>query len=158
MFTNLKNKLLEEQNDRAHKEFESFKDKKYSEEDLNKLFENEENILDKMNDDNLKEFVEAVKLLFFMLKDFVTGNYREIPIRTILAITGTLLYILNPFDFIPDYIPGVGYLDDAGFIAVCLKAIKADIDKYKEFKGLCAWNLHTGTLSKNVFFLLQKPP
>lgn len=138
MFTNLKNKLLEEQNDRAHKEFESFKDKKYSEEDLNKLFENEENILDKMNDDNLKEFVEAVKLLFFMLKDFVTGNYREIPIRTILAITGTLLYILNPFDFIPDYIPGVGYLDDAGFIAVCLKAIKADIDKYKEFKGLCA--------------------
>lgn len=138
MFTNLKNKLLEEQNDRAHKEFESFKDKKYSEEDLNKLFENEENILDKMNDDNLKEFVEAVKLLFFMLKDFVTGNYREIPIRTILAITGTLLYILNPFDFIPDYIPGVGYLDDAGFIAVCLKAIKVDIDKYKEFKGLCA--------------------
>ena len=138
MFTNLKNKLLEEQNDRAHKEFESFKDKKYSEEDLNKLFENEENILDKMNDDNLKEFVEAVKLLFFMLKDFVTGNYREIPIRTILAITGTLLYILNPFDFIPDFIPGVGYLDDAGIIAVCLTAIKADIDKYKEFKGLCA--------------------
>ena len=107
MFTNLKNKLSEEQNDRAHKEFESFKDKKYSEEDLNKLFENEENILDKMNDDNLKEFVEAVKLLFFMLKDFVTGNYREIPIRTILAITGTLLYILNPFDFIPDFIPSV---------------------------------------------------
>ena len=138
MFTNLKNKLSEEQSDRAHKEFESFKDKKYSEEDLNKLFENEENILDKMNDDNLKEFVEAVKLLFFMPKDFITGNYREIPIRTILAITGTLLYIFNPFDFIPDFIPGVGYLDDAGIIAVCLTAIKADIDKYKEFKGLCA--------------------
>ena len=47
MFKNLKKKLSEEQKDRVHKEFESFKDKNYSEEDLNKLFENEENIFEK---------------------------------------------------------------------------------------------------------------
>ncbi len=55
------------------------------------------------------------------------------PIGTIAAIVGTLAYVLCPFDMIPDYIPGIGYLDDAGVLALCLKLVKPDLDKYQNF-------------------------
>lgn len=134
-------------------EFNSFRNTHFSEDDVNKVFENEETIMNKMKDEHLIEFIEYVKLFFYMLKDFVTRKYTEVPIGTIIAIVGTLLYILNPIDIIPDFIPLVGYLDDASIIATCIKAIKVDIDKYKEFKELCAWSLRTGTLSKIDSFL-----
>ena len=36
----------------------------------------------------------------------------------------TLLYLLNPFDAIPDVLPGVGYIDDAAALAAFLVAVR----------------------------------
>lgn len=58
-----------------------------------------------------------------MLKDFATRKYTEIPMGTILAIVGTLVYILNPFDLIPDFIPAFGYLDDAATFSLLRQKI-----------------------------------
>lgn len=138
MFTRKSQKLSKHDEKKVNEEFDSFKNEKFSDEDINNIFENEETIMDKMMDENLIEFIEYVKLFFYMLKDFVTRKYTEVPSGTIIAIVGTLLYILNPIDIIPDFIPLAGYLDDASIIATCIKAIKVDIDKYKEFKELCA--------------------
>ena len=146
-------KFSDKQKARINEEFDSFKNETFYDEDINNVFENEETIMNKMQDEHLIEFMEYVKLFFYMLKDFVTRKYTEVPIGTIIAIVGTLLYILNPIDIIPDFIPLAGYLDDASIIATCIKAIKVDIDKYKKFKELCAWSLRTGTLSKIDFFL-----
>lgn len=55
-----------------------------------------------------------------MLKDFFTRKYTEVPVGTIMAIAGSLLYVLSPIDIIPDFIPVVGFLDDAGVIAACI--------------------------------------
>lgn len=139
-------KLTNKQKARINNEFEAFKNKEYSEEDMNKIFENEETISEKMMDEHLKEFNEYIKLFFCMLKDFATRKYTEAPIGTIIAIVATLLYILNPFDIIPDFIPVAGYLDDASIIAICLKTIKDDIDKYKAYREACAWTQTTGTV------------
>lgn len=153
MFTRKSQKLSKHDEKKVNEEFDSFKYEKFSDEDINNVFENEETIMDKMTDEKLKGFIEYIKLFFCMLKDFATRKYTEVPVGTIIAIVGTLLYILNPIDIIPDFIPLAGYLDDASIIATCIKVIKVDIDKYKEFKELCAWSLRTGTLSKIDFFL-----
>jgi len=129
-------KLSKEEEAKVNEKFNSFKNKEYSEDDMNKVFDNEDKIMGKMNDKNLKKFVEDVKIFFSMLKDFFTRKYTSVPVGTIMAIVGSLLYVLSPIDVIPDFIPVVGYLDDAGVIALCLNFVKTDIDKYKEFKGL----------------------
>ena len=128
--------LSEKEAKKVNEKFNSFKNKKYSEDDMNKVFDNKETILNKMKDENLKGFIDDVKLFFCMLKDFFTKKYTKVPVGTIVSIAATLLYVLAPIDLIPDLMPFVGYLDDAGIVALCINGFKADLETYKEFKGL----------------------
>ena len=130
------NKLSKKEEEKVNETFESFKKKKYSEQEINKVLKNEDKIKAKMNDESLKAFIEDVKIFFLMLKDFFTGNYKEIPVGTIIAIAGSLLYVLSPFDIIPDFLAGIGYVDDAGVITLCLNGVREDVEKYKKAKGL----------------------
>ena len=80
----------------------------------------------------LQKYWEDVKTFFSMVKDYVGGDYREVPFRTIAAIVGALMYVLSPIDAIPDFIPVLGYLDDGGVLALCLKAVQGDVDDYRQ--------------------------
>ena len=60
----------------------------------------------------------------------------SLPWKTVVAIFGVLLYLINPFDVIPDFIPGIGYLDDALAIGVALKLIRDDLRDFAISRGL----------------------
>jgi uncharacterized membrane protein YkvA (DUF1232 family) len=45
-----------------------------------------------------------------------------------------LLYVLNPLDLIPDFLPLVGQIDDAAVVAACLLMVRQDLHKYKKWK------------------------
>ena len=134
LFTEDKNSLSKEEEEKVNKQFESFKNKEYSEEFLNDFFEKEDAINKKMDAAKLKAFADDVKLFFNMLKDFFTKKYTDVPVGTIMSVAGTLLYVFLPIDIIPDFIPRIGFIDDAAMIALCLKMAKLDIEKYKTWK------------------------
>ena len=82
----------------------------------------------------LGKFVDDFKLLISTVKDYWHGKYRRIPYWTIAAIVVALLYVLNPLDLIPDFIPGFGQVDDAAVVAACLLLVRQDLHKYKRWK------------------------
>lgn len=47
-----------------------------------------------------------------------------------------LIYFVSPVDIIPDFLPVVGYLDDAAVVAACIKLVKSDIDDYKQWRKI----------------------
>lgn len=110
--------------------------KSVTDEDLHKVTNKADEIGKKFSSHGpLKRFIDDVKTMISLVKDYTNGNYRAIPWYTIAAIVTALLYVLNPVDLIPDFIPVLGYVDDALVVSVCLIAIERDLEKYKEWKA-----------------------
>ena len=82
----------------------------------------------------LKRFSSDISVMFSMLRDYWQGNYREVPWKSVAAIAGALVYVLNPLDVIPDLILGFGFIDDAGVVALCLKLVESDLLRYAAWK------------------------
>jgi len=82
----------------------------------------------------LGKFVDDFKLLFAVVRDYAKGRYRKIPFWSIAAIVAGFLYVLNPLDLIPDFIPLVGQIDDAAVVAACLLMVRQDLHRYKKWK------------------------
>ncbi len=109
--------------------------KKMDEKDLSEVLENEKQIDNKLaNSGMLEKYTELGKLMLNMLKDYRKGIYNQVPWFTIASIVFALLYVLNPFDIVPDFIPGLGYIDDLGVITIAMRFIESDLHKYLDWK------------------------
>lgn len=104
-------------------------------EDVQKVLNKANEITQKVvKSPSLQRFLKDVALLISMVKDFWSGAYREIPWWVIAAVVFTLLYVLSPIDLLPDFIPGIGLLDDALVISLCIAMIEQDLLRYQGWK------------------------
>ena len=55
----------------------------------------------------------------------------EIPTLDILYMLGVLIYIVSPFDLIPDHIPIIGYTDDVFFLQRYIKMFVTWVHRWK---------------------------
>ena len=53
----------------------------------------------------------------------------RLPRAAKIALLAALAYLLNPFDLIPDFIPVIGYLDDAFVAAVVVDGMLNHVDR-----------------------------
>ncbi|WP_299065476.1 YkvA family protein [uncultured Psychrobacter sp.] len=112
------------------------KDDKGLLESIKLIVSKEDKIKDQVESDRgLERYAKDLLLLMSLVKDYYQGNYRNIPYRTISAAVIGLLYVLNPIDLIPDFIPFIGHIDDALVLKFCLKRMEKDLSKYKKWKN-----------------------
>lgn len=109
------------------------KAKEVKEKDLDKVVNNEEAIKEKLH--YFKMLKTQTILLLQLLSDYKNKKYTKTPWLSIAAIVFALLYVLNPLDIVPDFIPLVGYIDDASVLALTLKMIGGDIQDYQLWKA-----------------------
>lgn len=76
--------------------------------------------------DNLKSMIS-------MLGAYSRKEYTDVPVRTIAAIIGALLYVLNPLDIMMDVIPVVGFADDIAIIVLAYNIAKPDVERYNNW-------------------------
>ncbi|MES2764528.1 MAG: YkvA family protein [Bacteroidota bacterium] len=79
---------------------------------------------------NVSDMLHKIKLVFEMIKnkDFNMGW----PTKVIAL--AALLYFIMPFDLSFDYIPFIGYLDDALVFSVAMRMISGEIERYSKFR------------------------
>ncbi len=89
----------------------------------------------KIDEVSFQENFVYLKGMVRLLKAYLKGDYREVPWKTLLTITGAVIYVVNPFDLVPDAIPVIGLMDDAFVVSVSLQAVKGDLDAFMAWEA-----------------------
>ncbi len=87
------------------------------------------------NKNALEEVWDNLQSLIAMFRSWVKGDYKEIPTKTILSIIAAIIYFVSPVDFIPDFIAGLGFADDAAIIGFTIKQITEELEKFKVWQA-----------------------
>ena len=82
----------------------------------------------------LKKYWDDACDIFSLIKERIGGAYTDTPWPTIAALAGALLYVFSPVDFIPDFIPFAGFIDDASVFGFVLMSANVDLEKYRAWK------------------------
>lgn len=77
---------------------------------------------------NVKENLLLMKDYLF---DVTTGKYKDYDVKKLMVIVGAVIYVVTPFDFLPDFIPP-GLIDDLSIVAWALKEASDELEKYKQ--------------------------
>ena len=84
---------------------------------------------------SLTEIWDNLQLLFQLVRAWRKGDYQKIPTGSILTVIAAIIYFVSPIDIIPDFLLGLGLVDDAAVIAFVIKQITSDLDKFKIWKA-----------------------
>ena len=80
------------------------------------------------------DWLADVPAVISLIRSYIRKEYKDVPIGSIIAALAAILYVVSPVDLIPDFIPGVGMLDDAAVFVACWKMIHDDVDKYQAWR------------------------
>ncbi len=62
------------------------------------------------------------------------GEYRAIGSQALVAVVAALLYFLTPLDALPDWLPGLGLVDDLAVLAWVLSTWKEELAAFRAWR------------------------
>jgi uncharacterized membrane protein YkvA (DUF1232 family) len=83
--------------------------------------------------DNLPHFIADRLEKLEVIINMVSDEEWQLSDADRNRVLGALVYFCDPEDIIPDHIPGLGFLDDAIYVELIIRELKAEIDSYEEF-------------------------
>lgn len=90
-------------------------------------------IVDVAMNNDLPDFIAERLLQLKVLLEMMKDDEWQLSDKDHDRITSALSYFSDPIDLIPDHIPGIGFLDDAMFVEIIIRELKAEIEAYNEF-------------------------
>ena len=85
-------------------------------------------------DNKFKQLFDVAATLVRLVRNYISGDYREVATGTIISGLAVLLYVLSPIDLVPDFIPVLGFLDDLSLISWFLGKFQGEIAKYRTWE------------------------
>lgn len=82
----------------------------------------------------LKLVKSDLRLLQELLVAWVRGEYRGLSRQALLSVIAALAYFLSPVDIVPDFIFGVGLLDDLAVLAWVVRRWQSELDAFKVWR------------------------
>lgn len=105
------------------------------------LFQLVKEALDKsggLSGSNIAAFRDQLGVVTRLLKAYASGEYRQLPWKTLISIVAVLLYFVNPLDIIPDLLPIVGFADDIALVGWLFSSLGSDIEKFRQWEQTVA--------------------
>jgi uncharacterized membrane protein YkvA (DUF1232 family) len=102
-------------------------------ESVSKILDKTRNFLDSHN--YKLPFIDKVSELLEMLSEYSKGNFRlnDAAVGWIIA---SLAYLILPTDLIPDFLPGIGFTDDAAVFILAFRQLSQELEHFRRWKEL----------------------
>ena len=88
-----------------------------------------------LDSDQWKDLKSKAGTLVTMLQCHISGQYRSFSTPSLLLIVFALLYFLIPTDAIPDFMPAIGFTDDASVLLLIYRKLSKDIERFLEWQA-----------------------
>jgi uncharacterized membrane protein YkvA (DUF1232 family) len=85
--------------------------------------------------DQLGTMRDDLPVLLRLARAWGHGEYRAIPWKSFVVLVAGLLYFLAPVDAVPDFIPVLGFVDDAAVVAYVLRTLRQDVRAFEEWEA-----------------------
>jgi uncharacterized membrane protein YkvA (DUF1232 family) len=73
---------------------------------------------------------DTVVALARMIRLWWLGDYKNISKKSVIAVVAALIYFVNPFDLIPDFIPILGQIDDIIILSYLTKVLNKEVERF----------------------------
>jgi uncharacterized membrane protein YkvA (DUF1232 family) len=88
--------------------------------------------------DAFKETWPYFQTMLRLVRAYYRGDYREVPLTTLVVIIAAIIYVVNPFDMIPDWVPVLGLLDDAFVLALAIRRTRQTLDDFMVWETIAS--------------------
>jgi uncharacterized membrane protein YkvA (DUF1232 family) len=80
--------------------------------------------------DPFKDLWAYFQAMLRLIRAYYRKEYHNVSVRNLVMIVGAIIYILNPFDLIPDWIAGLGFADDAVILSFAIRQTRKTLDDF----------------------------
>ncbi|MCZ6855180.1 MAG: YkvA family protein [Gammaproteobacteria bacterium] len=84
--------------------------------------------------ERLRTVRDELEMLLALLKAWAEGEYRDVSTRTLITIAAGILYFVVPLDLVPDFIAGLGLLDDAAVIGYVVTMVREELATFATWR------------------------
>lgn len=102
---------------------------------LSKMLTKAQNKVAKHKSGRIGELMDLILACFRLLKCYATGEYRDISFESLALILASIIYFVMPFDVLPDFLVGMGLLDDAALLGWMLRSVADDIKRFIDWEN-----------------------
>lgn len=83
---------------------------------------------------NITVFREQLGIVTRLLKAYASGDYRQLPWKTLIRMIAVLIYFVSPIDILPDFLPIIGLTDDIALMLWLFSGMGDDIEKFRQWE------------------------
>lgn len=84
---------------------------------------------------NIAAFREQLGVVTRLLRAYASGEYRQLPWKTLIRVIAVLIYFVSPIDILPDFLPIIGLTDDIALMLWLFSGMRDDIDKFRQWEA-----------------------
>ncbi len=76
------------------------------------------------------------QVLTRMVRAYANGRYRKLPWASLVMALAAVLYFVNPLDLVPDFLFGIGLVDDMSVLAFALATMRRDLGDFQQWEHM----------------------
>lgn len=77
---------------------------------------------------------DDLQTIMRLLVAWAEDSYRRVPWTPLVLMAAALLYFVLPVDVIPDFLAGIGFVDDVAVISSVVQSVRDELDRFRDWE------------------------